>query len=46
MLHLPLEEDGYRTGEAANKREASCVARYEKPDSILLLLANNKATHS
>ncbi len=36
MLRFYLEEDDYRILEAANGREALYVARYEKPDLILL----------
>ncbi len=36
MLRLYLAEDGYHIIEAANGREALYVARYEKPDLILL----------
>ncbi len=36
MLRLYLAEDGYHIVEAANGREALYVARYEKPDLILL----------
>ncbi len=36
MLRLYLVEDGYHIIEAANGREALYVARYEKPDLILL----------
>ncbi len=36
MLRLYLEEDGYYIVEASNGREALYVARYEKPDLILL----------
>ncbi|MEM7115305.1 MAG: response regulator transcription factor [Chloroflexota bacterium] len=36
MLRLYLQQEGYRVVEAANGREALYVARYEKPDLILL----------
>ncbi len=36
LLRLYLERDGYRVVEAGNGREALYVARYEKPDLILL----------
>ncbi len=36
MLRLYLEQAGYRVVEAGNGREALYVARYEKPDLILL----------
>ncbi len=36
MIRVYLEQDGYRVVEAANGREALYVARYEKPDLILL----------
>ncbi len=36
MLRIYLAEDGYRIVEAANGRDALYVARYEKPDLILL----------
>lgn len=36
MLSLYLEQEGYRIVEAGNGREALYVARYEKPDLILL----------
>ncbi|MFN8440594.1 MAG: response regulator transcription factor [Caldilineaceae bacterium] len=36
MLRIYLEQEGYRVVEAANGREAIFVARYEKPDLILL----------
>lgn len=36
MLRIYLEEDGYQVVEAAHGREALYVARYEKPDLILL----------
>ena len=36
MIRVYLEQDGYRVVEAANGREALYVARYEKPDLIVL----------
>src|SRR5574339_1229457 len=36
MLRVYLEKEGYRVGEAGNGREALYVARYEKPDLIIL----------
>ncbi|MCB8943084.1 MAG: response regulator transcription factor [Ardenticatenaceae bacterium] len=36
MIRTYLEQDGYRVVEAANGREALYVARYEKPDLIIL----------
>ena len=36
MLRLYLEREGYRVVEAANGRDALFVARYEKPDLVLL----------
>ena len=36
MLRVYLEQEGYRVVEAANGREALFVARYEKPDLIIL----------
>jgi DNA-binding response OmpR family regulator len=36
MLQVYLEQEGYRVVEAANGREALYVARYEKPDLIIL----------
>lgn len=36
MLRIYMEQEGYRVVEAANGREAIFVARYEKPDLILL----------
>jgi len=36
MLRLYLEAEGYRVVEAGNGREALYVARYEKPDLIIL----------
>jgi DNA-binding response OmpR family regulator len=36
MLRLYLEQEGYRVVEAANGREALYVARYEKPELIIL----------
>lgn len=36
LLRLYLERDGYRVVEAGNGREALYVARYEKPDLIIL----------
>ena len=36
MLRVYLEQEGYRVAEAANGREALYVARYEKPDLIIL----------
>lgn len=36
MLRVYLEQEGYRVVQAANGREALYVARYEKPDLIIL----------
>ncbi len=36
MVRLYLEREGYRVTEAANGRDALFVARYEKPDLVLL----------
>ncbi len=36
MLRVYLQPEGYRVVEAANGREALYVARYEKPDLIIL----------
>lgn len=36
MVRIYLEQEGYRVVEAANGREALYVARYEKPNLILL----------
>ena len=36
MLRVYLEQEGYRVIEASNGREALYVARYEKPDLVLL----------
>ena len=36
MVRLYLEREGYRVVEAANGRDALFVARYEKPDLVLL----------
>ncbi|MBX3058206.1 MAG: response regulator transcription factor [Anaerolineae bacterium] len=36
MLRVYLEKEGYRVVEAGNGREALYVARYEKPDLIIL----------
>lgn len=36
MIRVYLEQEGYRTVEAANGREALYAARYEKPDLIIL----------
>ncbi len=36
MLRVYLEQEGYRVAEAANGREGLYVARYEKPDLIIL----------
>ncbi len=36
MLRVYLDQEGYRVVEAANGREALYVARYEKPDLIIL----------
>jgi DNA-binding response OmpR family regulator len=36
MMQVYLEQEGYRVVEAANGREALYVARYEKPDLIIL----------
>ncbi len=36
MLRVYLEKEGYRVVEASNGREALIVARYEKPDLIIL----------
>lgn len=36
MIRMYLEQEGYRVVEAANGREALYVARYEKPDLIIL----------
>ena len=36
MIRVYLEQEGYRAVEAANGREALYVARYEKPDLIIL----------
>jgi DNA-binding response OmpR family regulator len=36
MIRVYLEQDGYRVVEAGNGREALYVARYEKPDLIIL----------
>lgn len=36
MIRVYLEQDGYRVVEASNGREALYVARYEKPDLIIL----------
>lgn len=36
MLRLYLEQDGFRVVEAGNGREALYVARYERPDLIIL----------
>ena len=36
MLRVYLEQEGYRVVEAGNGREALYVARYEKPDLVLL----------
>ena len=36
MLRVYLEKEGYRVVEAGNGREALVVARYEKPDLIIL----------
>lgn len=36
MITVYLEQEGYRVVEAANGREALYVARYEKPDLIIL----------
>ena len=36
MMRLYLEREGYRVVEAANGRDALYVARYEKPDLVLL----------
>lgn len=36
MIRVYLEQDGFRVVEAANGREALYVARYEKPDLIIL----------
>ncbi|MCB0166556.1 MAG: response regulator transcription factor [Anaerolineae bacterium] len=36
MLRLYLEQDGFRVVEAGHGREALYVARYEKPDLIIL----------
>lgn len=36
MLKVYLEQEGYRVVEAGNGREALYVARYEKPDLIIL----------
>ena len=36
MVRVYLEQEGYRVVEAANGREALYVARYEKPNLILL----------
>src|SRR5512139_1618466 len=36
MLRVYLEQEGYRVIEAGNGREALYVARYEKPNLIIL----------
>ncbi|MCX6046728.1 MAG: response regulator transcription factor [Chloroflexi bacterium] len=36
MIRVYLEQDGYRVVEASNGREALYVARYEKPDLLIL----------
>src|SRR6185436_20500774 len=36
MIRVYLEQEGYRVVEAGNGREAIYVARYEKPDLIIL----------
>ncbi len=36
MIRVYLEQEGYRVVEAANGREALYVARYEKPDLVIL----------
>ena len=36
MMRLYLEREGFRVVEAANGRDALYVARYEKPDLVLL----------
>ncbi|MCL4263826.1 MAG: response regulator transcription factor [Anaerolineae bacterium] len=36
MLRVYLEKEGYRVVEAGNGREALYIARYEKPDLIIL----------
>lgn len=36
MIKVYLEQEGYRVVQAANGREALYVARYEKPDLIIL----------
>lgn len=36
MLRVYLEKEGYRVVEAGNGREALIIARYEKPDLIIL----------
>ena len=36
MIRVYLEQEGYRVVEAGNGREALYVARYEKPDLIIL----------
>jgi DNA-binding response OmpR family regulator len=36
MIRVYLEQEGYRVVEASNGREAIYVARYEKPDLIIL----------
>jgi DNA-binding response OmpR family regulator len=36
MLRVYLEQEGYRVVEAGNGREALYIARYEKPDLIIL----------
>ena len=36
MIRVYLDQEGYRVVEAANGREALYVARYEKPDLIIL----------
>src|SRR5688572_9875889 len=36
LIRVFLDQEGYRVVEAANGREALYVARYEKPDLIIL----------
>ena len=36
LIRVYLEQEGYRVVEAGNGREALYVARYEKPDLIIL----------